>query len=72
MSGKFAPKREDGLMAYVITKRSWGRSWSRIEWASSLRDAKAEHGFTRELHTSIAVRRATAADLQEHAGVSDE
>lgn len=60
---KYAPKREDGLMAYVVTKKSWGRSRDRIEWAASLKDAKDKYGWTREAYTSVSVRRATPADL---------
>lgn len=60
---KYAPKREDGLMAYVVTTSSWGKSYDRVEWASSLSEAKSHFGWTRQLHTSISVRRATPADL---------
>ena len=60
---KFQPKREDGLMAYVVASHSWGRTSERIEWAASLKDAKAQHGWTRQLHTSITVRRATVEDV---------
>lgn len=61
---RYAPPREsDGLKAYVVTRHSFGRSTDRIEWAESLKDAKARHGWTRELHVSYTVRRATPADL---------
>jgi hypothetical protein len=64
MATKFHPKREDGLCAYVVTKRSWGKAWDRVEWAESLADAKSKFGWTREMHTSISVRRATADEVQ--------
>ena len=60
---KYAPKREDGLYAYVVTTKSFTYKTSRIEWAKSLADAKAEHGWTRQLHTFVSVRRATPGDL---------
>lgn len=60
---KYAPKRDDGLMAYVVTTKSWGHSYDRIEWAASLKEAKAAHGWTRELHTTRSVRRAAPTDL---------
>ena len=60
---KFNPKRDDGLMAYVVSSSSWGRTTDRIEWAESLKDAKAQHGWTRQLHTSISVRRASVDDV---------
>lgn len=60
---KYAAKRDDGLMAYLVTTSSWGRADHRIEWASSLKEAKAKHGWTRMLYTSVSVRRATPADL---------
>ena len=61
---KYAPKREDGLMAYVVTTSSWGKSFDRIKWAESLKVAKAKYGWTRQLHTSKSVRRATPADIE--------
>lgn len=60
---KYAPAREDGMKPYVISTHSWGRTSDRIEWADSLREAKAHYGWTRQLHTSISVRRATPADM---------
>ena len=60
---KFQPKREDGLMAYVVATHSWGRTSERIEWSESLKDAKAQHGWTRQQHTSRTVRRATVEDV---------
>ena len=59
----FNPKREDGLMAYVVATHSWGRTYERIEWADSLKSAKAQFGWTRQLHTSVTVRRATTEDV---------
>lgn len=61
---KYAPRREDGLFAYVITKSSWGHSSNRIEWAESLTAAKRQFGWTRQMHTSVSVRRATPGDLE--------
>jgi hypothetical protein len=63
MSSKFAPKRDDGQAAYVVTTSSWGRSTDRIEWAEDLRDAKERFGYTRMQHTYIRVRRATPVDM---------
>jgi hypothetical protein len=65
MSSKWAPDNADGLHAYIITKRSWGRSWHRIEYAHSLKDAKASFGWTRERYTTVSVRRATPADMEK-------
>lgn len=62
---KYAPKRADGLYAYVITKSSWGKSWDRIEWAESLAVARQQFGWTRERYTTITVRRATPSDLEQ-------
>lgn len=64
---KYAPKREDGLRAYVVSASSWGRTTTRIEWASNLADAKRKHGWTRADFTSITVRAATPADLEASA-----
>lgn len=64
MTAKFAPKREDGLSPYVVTKSSWGREWSRIEWAKNLAEAKRQFGWTRQLHAYITVRRATPSDME--------
>lgn len=60
---KYAPKRDDGLLAYVVTTHQWGQQTDRIEWATSLKEAKAEHGWTRMLYTTMTVRRATRLDL---------
>ncbi len=62
-AGKFAAKRGDGHFAYVVTTSSWGKSDDRIEWATSLKEAKSQYGWTRMLHTFISVRRATVEDL---------
>lgn len=64
-AAKFHPRREDGRMAYVVSTHSWGRTTERIEWATSLKEAKALHGWTRQLHTSLSVRRATTADMKD-------
>lgn len=61
---QYAPRREDGLFAYVITKSSWGATWDRIEWAESLTAAKRSFGWTRQAHTSVRVRRATTGDME--------
>ena len=60
---KYAPRRDDGLFAYVITKKSWGKEWKRIEWAESLTAAKRRFGWTRQAHTTVIVHRATADDF---------
>lgn len=62
MSSRWAPDR-DGLHAYVITKYSWGKSWDRIEYAVSLLDAKNRFGHTREMYTTVKVRRAKPEDV---------
>lgn len=59
---RFAPK-ENGLAAYVVTSHSWGQQHDRIEWAANLAEAKRHHGWTRQLHTSVTVRRATSDDI---------
>lgn len=61
---RFAPKRSDGLMAYVVSTSSWGRTTEQIEWAGSLKDAKDKWGWTRQPHTTKRVRRATVIDLE--------
>jgi hypothetical protein len=67
---KFAPRREDGLFAYVRSSSSWGCTSDYIVWAESLAAAKRAWGWTRQLHTSVSVRRATTdevAALQDYA-----
>jgi hypothetical protein len=59
----YAPKRDDGLYAYAITSATWGRQYTRIEWAPTLKDAKRDFGWTRQLHTTITVRRARISDM---------
>lgn len=64
---KYAPAREDRLMAYVVSERSplvaQGRPYEWINWARSLADAKGRYGWTRQMHTRRSVRRATVEDL---------
>lgn len=69
---KFAPKGEDGLAAYVVSEYSWGRTTERIEWAKTLKDAKAEFGWTRMLYTTISVRRASIEDVETVQDYSNE
>jgi len=63
---KYAPPREDGLYAYVVSNGSaWpGSNWKQIRWAANLADAKLHYGHTRELHNYRSVRRATPADME--------
>lgn len=69
---KWAADNEAGQHAYVITNYSWGKSWDRIEYAASLADAKRDHGYTRELYTTVKVRRAKAEDLGEYLVAAQE
>jgi hypothetical protein len=64
VSDPFAPPNTDGLKPYVVEKSSWGRSWSRIEYAENLKVAKDKHGWTREHLTSVKVRRARLSDVE--------
>ena len=68
---KLAPANDDGLYPYVVTTRTpWdvGRDVKgRIEWATSLAEAKRRYGFTRQAHARVEVRRATTADMEAHA-----
>lgn len=59
---KYAPKREDGLSAYVRIRNSWGKSTETVVWATNLAEAKKAFGWTRENFTSIHLRRATPAE----------
>lgn len=59
----WAPDDDEGLHAYVVTRHSWGRQWSRIEYASSLAAAEGRYGWTRELYTTVTVRRAKVEDV---------
>ena len=56
-------RKSDGLLPYVRTMSSWGRESDTIVYASSLRDAKSQHGWTRQQHTSVKVRRARVSDM---------
>jgi hypothetical protein len=60
---KFAPAREDGLKPYVVTEYSWGHRSASIVWSANLAEAKRHHGWTRQLHTSLVVRRAMPEDM---------
>lgn len=60
---KWADDDKDGLHAYVVTTWNFGQSYDRIEYAESLKDAKAKFGWTRQLHTHKSVRRATREDV---------
>jgi hypothetical protein len=65
---KYAPAREDGLCAYLVTTSSWGKAYTRIVWHSSLKAAKAADGWTRQMHTSVHVQRATTEHVEAHRG----
>lgn len=65
--GKHAPARDDGLKPYVKTTTSWGRDTHSIVWAGDLAAAKRAFGWTRQLHTTITVRRATVDDMDRSA-----
>lgn len=62
---RYAGRRDDGTYPFVVTTRWFDQETTRLVWAFSITDAKAEHGFTRELHTTRKVRRATVADVEE-------
>ena len=61
--GRWARDNDEGLHAYVITDYCWGKSDDRIEYASSLADAKREHGSSRMRYTTTTVRRAQPVDV---------
>jgi hypothetical protein len=63
---KWADDNGAGEHAYVVTRWNWGRETHRIEYAANLAEAKRHYGWTRELHTSIKVRRATQADVEAY------
>ena len=58
-----APKREDGTYLYVRTVSSWGRKFHSLVAAKSLREAKEQHGWSRNRYESIRVHRATVDEL---------
>lgn len=60
---RYAPDNEQGEHAYVVETTSWGRTTARIVYAASLAEAKRKHGWTRQLHTSIHVARATPEEM---------
>ena len=59
---------DDGVPVYVVATSSWGRTTSRFVSAPSLTEAKATHGWTRERHTSVKVRRGRHSDVPFLAG----
>lgn len=61
---RYHPKRDDCKMAYVIAEHSWGKTTEHIRWAFNLKDAKAKYGWTRQLHASRTVRRATTEEVE--------
>lgn len=67
---RWAPDNDEGLHAYVVTSRSiWDAAkgnpgYSRIVYTASLAIAKSQYGHTRELHTTVSVRRAVPADVE--------
>lgn len=54
---------DDGSPLYVVTRREWGRSYDRLVKAPTLKEAKRDYGYTRELHVSVRVRRARCSDV---------
>lgn len=67
---KWAPDNEHGQHAYLVTSRSvWDSArglpgYVHLEYAGSLAEAKRNYGYTRELHTTVYVRRATVGDVE--------
>lgn len=59
-----APKNDDGTFFYVVTMSSWGRSWSYLKRAKTLAEAKRQYGWTRMLHTTVRVHRATVSEVE--------
>ncbi len=49
---------------YVLTVSSWGRTTERLVLAESLAAARGTFGWTRDLHESRKVRRATVEDVE--------
>lgn len=58
------PDNGDGEHAYVVTSSSPWRTYSWVVYAETMADAKAQHGWTRELHCSRRVRRARLTDSE--------
>lgn len=54
---------ETDLSVYVVTRKEWGREHAYPVEAKTLRDAKAAHGWTRERHVSLHVRRARESEM---------
>jgi len=62
---RFAGQRADGKYPYVVTTRWLDQETRELVWALDIQDAKGLYGFTRELHTTKKVRRATVHDIEE-------
>jgi len=52
-----------GTSIYVRTVSCWGRHHETLVSAATLTEAKRVHGYTRELYTTISVRRARRSDV---------
>lgn len=61
------PRREDGTFLYVRSCTSWGRTSHTLVAASTLTEAKREHGWTRNRYESIRLHRATQSEVAEFA-----
>ena len=64
MSARESKCATNGLTPYIVATSSWGRTNYSVVYGESLKDAKAHHGWTRDRHTSITVRR---ANIEDHA-----
>lgn len=64
MAPRFAGRRDDGKYAFVVTTRWFDQETRQLVWEIGISEAKAAHAFTRELHTTRKVRRATVHDVQ--------
>ena len=62
-AARFAPRREDGLCPYVVETKEAGRTYTRIEWAPTLREAKGRYGSGRRGVTRVRIRRALVGEL---------
>jgi hypothetical protein len=70
-AARFAPRRQDGLCPYVVETRESGRTYTRIEWAPSLRAAKGRLGSGRRGLTRVCIRRALVGELLTTRGGTD-
>lgn len=61
---RWAPDNAKGQHPYVVTTTTWARPYSRIEYASDLAEAKRRFGWTRQMHTTVRVRRAKPEDMK--------